>query len=345
MGKFLTLAVTCPDELPDDYLKLYRDALLEWNREALAETQVIFFPQGKIAIDVDPFEVVEIDYERVDGYPIWDVCKGLRAAWDRIEGTYISVDHPEFLHGPGRLARTIDWLKAARPYYGLGNLLRPGSAPAGRASEKFRDESIGPSTWIRSFLDAGDWDRGRDAFEYTAGIHWMYWAARPQAPGKNIWIEDAFYVDRDFLEAMNFLDHIAVDMPFQDIYDVMQVMARTLYQHALPFQCLRADHATNKIFHLHHARSWGSWTPAIRDWFFSDPEKWKGTAYLDAGLWDRLIAFKQSETNSAYKAINELRFGPDGSAIRFGLRLSHYLYDGGARRLRDFYKSRPDYAI
>ncbi len=336
----LTIFVTCPSELGDDYLKLYREALLRWNRSGLADAQIILLPQRKISIDVDPFEVCNIDFEHVGGYPVWDVMRHVRAAWPMVLGEYVSFDHPEFIWGPGRLEKTIEFLKTRRPIYAMGNLRRPGII-SGEKAKNFRESesSKAAAIWFRRFMEENSlYYEAAAAFEFLQTTQWMYWLASEQKPGPQPWVEDVFYADKAWLDSFGFVRG-DIELPFQDVYDLMQMAARTLFQFGLPFYCFRMTQDVNRLIHLYHQRNYSSWTPEMRDWFFSDPDRWKGTRFLDEEIWQSLIELK-SDPKMTDKPVSEFRFGPRGTAINYGVEIAKWLSGDGVDVMRKFYARR-----
>lgn len=341
---FLTIFCVVPSRMGDDYLSLYREALLRWNARGLEDTQVIILPQREIGIDISPFELYPFEFERVTGYPVWDLMKHVRAAWPRVKGQYVTFDHPEFIWGPDRLDRTIAYLQAYKPIYAMGNLRRPGAVDEATASDFRDDQSRAAAEWFRAFL-RGAWDSADKAFEYLQTTTWMYWSGAQQKPGPAPWVEDVFYCPKNWLDAWGFCNY-GLELPFQDVYDLMQYAVRTHYQFGLPFQCLRMPQSINRLMHLWHPRYFSSWSPEMRDWFFAQPERWKDTRFLDKELWDRLIAFNhlpQKEKNT--KPISELRFGPRGTSVRYGVAISQWLQDGGVEVMREFYAQRAEDAL
>lgn len=338
----LTLFVVCPVELDLGYLTLYREALLRWNKAGLRETQVILLPQQEIPVSLsDGFEVSETKFEQVNGYPVWDVMKAVRQAWPMVRGEYVSFDHPEFIWGPGRLEKTIEWLKGYRPIYGMGNLRRPGEWENINQPNSRDDISQNASGWFKSFLDLNLWEDGAEAFEYLQTTHWMYWAAKAQRPGVNPWIEDAFFAEKEWLDLWGFTRY-ELEMPFQDVYDLMQIAVRTLYQYGLVFDCVRMPQSVNRIMHLWHPRAWGSWTPEMRDWFFSQPDRWKKTSFADPKLWEGLIDF-QHNPQKACEPVVRLRFGPRGTCVNYGVEISRWLNEeGGVEAMKAYYADRKE---
>jgi hypothetical protein len=336
----LTIFVVCPVELDSEYLRLYREALLRWNREGLADTQVILLPQEKLSVPTDPFEVVETDFEMVDGYPVWDAMKSVRQAWPLVRGEYVTFDHPEFLWGRNRLDKTIAWLNALRPICALGNLRRPGDALDGVQGKGRDDISQKPSAWLRGFLDRGEWDAAALALEYLQTSDWMYWAVPRQKPGPSPWIEDVFYADKEWLDLWGFARY-DMELPFQDVYDLMQMAARKFYEYGVPCQYVRAPQHINKLVHLWHSRAWGSWTPEMRNWFLSQPERWARTRFLDRSIWDRLIDFKRNPKDEC-EPVSALRFGARGTANRYGIAVANWLDDVGVEVMKAYYAERKE---
>ena len=338
---FLTIFTVCPCELDAIYLKLYREAIIRWNPKFWQDVQVILLPQSPIEPRrTDPFEVVETEYAQVNGYPVWDVMRAVRQAWPRVQGKYVTFDHSEFIWGPNRLENTIAWLRAYQPLYSMGNLRRPGDWDETCKINARDDISPKPSTWFRSFLEGGDWEGAAHAFEYLQTVHWMYWAARQQRPGPNQWMEDVFYADKEWLDLWGFARH-DLELPFQDVFDLMQMGVRTLFQYGLVFECVRMPQSVNRILHLWHPRAWGSWTPEMRDWFLAQPERWRKTSFLDRKLWDRLIAF-QRNPQSDCAPVSILRFGPRGTAIRYGVSIADWLNQGGVEVMQEYYAERKE---
>jgi len=336
----LTVLCVIPCELDDSYLRLYREALLRWNREGLAETQIILLPQGKAPGLQTDFEVVSTPFERVDGYPVWDVMRQIRAAWPCVRGQYVTVDHPEFLWGPGRLDKTIAWLRGYRPIYGLGNLRRAGSLEE-VTSLQARDLSQEPSLWFMQRLQAGEWDEAARLFEWLSTMHWMYWCPTglrtPPRPGTSDWIEDVFYIDKAWLDAWGFTRYDN-EMPFQDVWDVLQVAIRTQQLYGVQFECTRMPMDVNKLYHLWHPRMRNNLTPKMRDWFLAQPQRWGQSAFSDPDLWACLIARDNA-------AVRRLRFGGRGTAATYRAAVSRWLDAGGVEIMQDFFRERRDRAL
>lgn len=336
----LTILTVCPAELDKEYLRLYREALLEWNREGLTETQVVFLPQRPLEMDVAPFEVVQVEFEQVGGYPVWDVMRSVREAWPNVRGDYVTFDHPEFIWGPGRLQETIGWLDATVPVYGLGNLRRPGDLMEINRRDTTEDISCTASEWFRRYLEEGRWDEAAGIFEHLQTVHWMYWAVAQQKPGPNPWVEDVFYARKDWLDLWGFAS-FGRECPFQDVYDLMQVAVATMVRYGLGFYCIRMPQSINRLIHLWHPRAWGSWTPEMRDWFLSQPERWQRTSFLDRRLWEQLLAFRASPTKDC-KPVATLRFGPRGTAINFGCAVADWLNNGGVEAMKNYFEDQKE---
>lgn len=335
---FLTILTIIPHELDDSYLEHYRDALLNWNKEGLADAQVILLPQGKsLPQSSFPFEILSCEFESVDGYPIWDVMKQIRTAWKSIRGDYVTVDHPEFIWGPERLERTINWLRGYRPIYALGNLRRDGCWEQ-ITQLNCREISRDPSLWFKRFLEEGRWEEAITPFECMSTIQWMYWRGPPQRPGTNEWIEEVFYADRQWLEAWGFISH-GGEMPFQDVWDLLQVATKIQRIYGLPFDCHRMPMNINKIRHLWHPRLRSNLTPAVRDWFLSQPERWAKSSFGNADLWrDLLLVGKNNGEGN--NSVHELRFGPRGTAANYRAAVAAWLDNGGVEKMQQFYLER-----
>lgn len=330
-------------ELDPHYLDLYFTAL-DWNREALSDAQIVVITQRPTSSAVDaalqrariPAEVVVANHEFVSGYPIWDNMASLRQIWSRLQGRYITFHHPEFILGPGRLRKTIDWLTSNTPVFALGNLRRPGNHRL-IVEQKSADHCIREySDPLQKAMEEHDHAKAWRLFEQMPTSWWMFWNYVEQPPGIVPYIEDVFYADRKWLEAWRFTDH-GGEMPFQDVYDLIRIAIKNILpKYNCQTNCIRMDQVTNRMIHLWHTKRWLSWTPEIRNWFLRNPQRWKDTPYADIFTWSRLLQVRQ-DMPKTYKPVNDLRNGPGGTVMRYGEALDRYLSNGGGPRVREYY--------
>ena len=345
MLPFLTILLTDSVELDQSYLDLYFQALRDWNANGLDDLQVIILSQRKDCLRASllaagqrfDVRVLECDHDFAGGYPIWDILSSARKAWPLVEGEYVHFSHPEFIWGPGRLRKTIDWLKANRPYYANGNLRRPGKH-ADIAAQKTADHCvIEPSENLRKLMASGQMDAASRLFDSMPTCWWMFWIPE-QKPGDVPYAEDVFFADKEWLEAWQFTAH-GGELPFQDVYDLMGMAFNSMLpKYKLAPQCVRMPQSIHKMIHLWHPKAWDSWTPEVRDYFLGNPERWKGTKFLDAAIWERLIASRGAGMPKDGQPVSNLRNAPGGTVTRYGLDLSVWLQSGGKDQLEDFYR-------
>jgi len=164
----------------------------------------------------------------------------------------------------------------------------------------------------------------------------MYWTAQPQKPGRVSYIEDAFIASKAWLDAWGFSE-ISYEMPFQDVYDLMGVTFNSMYMMKAFPQVYRMPQWFNKLWHLWHPRNWESWSEEIRDWFMAQPERWKGTRFIDQKMWGELIDSRRKGWPKDNAPVNNFRHGPGGTTIRWGQEVSRRLQRDKGASLREFY--------
>lgn len=338
----LTVILFQNSEKGPEYLKNYLGAMREWNKTGLDETQFILVSQKPVAAEAFaecarqpfPVDIVHGRHEVVGGYPIWDVMETLRRVWSLVRGRYVTVNHTEFLWCPSRLPHSIAWLKREKPYLALGNLRRPG-AEADIPHWKFPTCTKEVSDQLSHVLQKGHWGEAAHLVDQLPNLRWMYWSPE-QKPGLVPWVEDIFYADREWLEAWDFAGH-GGELPFQDVYDLVGLAVQIMRNHGTLPQVHRMPLETNKVIHIWHPKGWKSWTPDIRDWFLAQPERWRKTSLLDAGLWQRLIECRGENMPRNEQPVITVRRGPGGTVTRYGKALDDWLGNGGKARMNEFY--------
>lgn len=319
------------------FLDYYFGALKEWNAEGLDEIEVLLISQHENSDEFrelalrQPFDVHVIDagHEFVDGYPVWDVFEELRLAMPMARGRWVTTHHTEFLWCPGRLRKTLDWLKAERLYMALGNLRRPILPKVDKVwSAEACDD-------LHRMLAAGDWTQAGALASDVPTNHWVSWL-KPPKPGSTKWLEDIFFADREWLETWRFQEH-GGRLPFQDVYDVMGRATDWLERFKLMPDLIRMPAEVNWTLHLWHEKQWGSFTPAMRDYFLNNRD-WRNTAFADKNLWKALIASAAtSKGNGSGPPVQRLRMGAGGTVSRYGDSMKKWLSNGGQPALREFY--------
>jgi hypothetical protein len=232
-------------------------------------------------------------------------------------------------------------LRENRPVYALCNLRRPGSLDA-LLDARLRDDSEehrAASDWFLSYMEAGKWEEAAQVFEFMETAHWMFWSPTGQKPGVVPFIEDVFIAEKGWLDTFSFATR-GSEMPFQDVYDLMNVTFQMMAKFKCAPQCIRMPQTVNRIMHLWHKKDWSSFAPEIRDWFMSNPERWKGTRYLDSGSWVRLLPCKGGAMPRDNRPVNDFRWGPGGTVQRWGLGISQWLQKGGMHKMLEYYRLR-----
>jgi hypothetical protein len=341
---FLSIILFDPFEMPASYLDLYFRALTEWNKDALEQIQVLVITQRQNdheeRLEIarrQPFDVSFFitNHEFVGGYPIWDNLSSARDVWRHVTGRYVTFHHPEFLWGPGRLRSTIDYLKDTCYYVANGNLRRPGT------QEKVADKSKPFEDCVKSVSDVllnamnTDMQFAAEVFEDIPTARWMF-MCQEQPYGQVPYIEDLFFADKEWLDSWRFIRH-GGELPFQDVYDPFgMAFNNILHKFKIQIPCYRMDQSVNRMIHLYHRKTWQSWTPEVRDWFLSQPERWKDTKFLDAPTWEMFIGCNGDlPKNTNLK--NSFRHVPGGTVNKYAISMSEWLQAGGARKVEQFY--------
>lgn len=343
---FLTIILTDIIELDESYLDLYFQALNDWNFDALSDLQIVIISQRKFGIKAIQLaekqnfqvDVVHSKCDFVGGYPIWDLMADIRLAWPHIIGKFVTFNHPEFIWGPGRLRRTIDFLKGQRSYLALGNLRRPGQYKqiVDQTSAEHGIKAISDQLLI-AMCNGHTPQQSAGIFETLPSCWWMFWSAEQKAGFPVAFFEDVFFAHKGWLESWDFARH-GGELPFQDIYDLVRVAIQSfLPKYKIEAKIARMDQATNKMIHLWHPKCWQSWQPEIRDYFLSNPARWQGTKFLDAKLWQELIDLRKNMPKNV-TPVNTLRSAPNGTVSRYGASFTAWLEKGGAERVRKFYE-------
>lgn len=341
----LTILLFEDAEKPKQYLTDYLGAIAHWNRSGLEETQIILITQKKNMDDARAaaaasgilVKIIKSDNPHVAGHPVWDVMKDVRKVWKHIRGDWITFNHTEFIWCRERLKRTIDWLNLRRPYLALGNLRRPGSDKGARPTWRPGNCDRRVSEPLALMMRWGEWLKAWRAAEQMSTLIWPLWRAQDYKFGVCKWSEDTFFADRRWLETWRGTDH-GGELPFQDVYDLMGTALGELKLMSLDPMIHRMTEAENRIIHMWHPKGYRSWTPEIRDWFFSEPERWRHTAFLNMGLWERLLKLEGEKDTRDWYAKFDLRRGKQGTVTRYKEGLRRYLDKKGAAELRKFYR-------
>ena len=343
MTPTLTLILFVDVEKPLRMTGRFVESLTRLNAESLPKLQLIVLCQGDQADELTPsfacdrsglnWTVLNCGHDMVEGYPVWDVIEQTRRVWDFVVGQYVGWAHPEFFFAGDRLIRTIRYLEEFRPHLAIGNLRRPGNDPQ---QWKFPSCSRDVSDVLARALDRGDFERARDYCEIMPTREWMYWSPLPK-PGDSAWLEDIFFARKDWLDAIGFSRDYG-PMPFQDVYDLMQVTIEQLRKRALMPRSVRLSQETNLAIHLWHPKGWSSFTPEMRDYFRAHADKYRGTRLIDWQLWDRLIACRGAHMPKDEQPVIHLRRGPAGTVTRFALGIAEYLKRGGRETVQQYYR-------
>lgn len=279
--------------------------------------------------------VVYADQPRAnDGYPIWDILKSVRDVWDKVDGEYVTFSHMEYMHGVDSLAGTCEWLEDNRPIVAMGNLRRVGN-PSGDWKQRVNDENDEVNDLFSAMIDDGLWLFLRNHWHDFPTKHWIYWADEPSPESTN-WGEDIFYARRDFLELTRFFTH-GGEQPFQDVYDLMYRLAETLMKLKLCPAFPRIPLTINSVYHINHARTWGSYKKDVYQWFLRDKDKWKQTTHgtrLD--LWRKALNGSNLTTGSV---VSDFRRARGGTVTRWYQDFSKWATNGGQKELAEYYNS------
>jgi hypothetical protein len=334
----LSIVVVDDSEKPLKYLEYYLASMRELNSGGLSRTQLIVVSQRPDAqgamklVSQQPFPIdfVNARHEVVAGYPIWDVCDSLRRVWGLLKGQYLSVEHTEFFWCKNRLKKTVEFLRMKRPWIALGNLRRFGKNVKNWRAVR---SDFGTSTAFEEVLGSKNWEAIAEAGENIPTSHWVWFGREPDY-NSVVWEEDQFFVSKRWLEAIHFLD-LAKRQAFQDVYDLLGAAWNELNHRGLAPNCIRLPLEVHKSLHLRHDQLWGSWKPAIKEWFLAHRRDWEGTRYLDPITWECL--FEARNIMEMDTAVCGLRQEEEGTVYRFRQDLAKWLDNGRAAELRRFY--------
>lgn len=319
----VSLVVFIDAEKDRGLLKTTLQALWDWNREGLDQTQVVLVKQH--AEDKKPIQiaanlryhvdVVNADHETVDGYPLWDIFGTMNRLRGWLRGEYLMMHHPEFLLYPGRLKKCIDFLAAEKPHVAMGNLRRLG--PRSKIGGKFTDWAFEHVTDQHSgkLITEIQNGRGQQCIEGIETTTWCYWLDGDPPEGYTGFSEDVYFVRQDFLDTVRFWHHAQPQL-FQDIYDVFWRICQIMEEAKMQPKCYRLPMSTHKAAHLWHPKVWDSWTPKVRDWCYANADRLRGTCFTDRALWDELLAVAKDLWYTDAPVIKTRR-GPLGSVTRY----------------------------
>jgi len=342
----LTILLFVDAEKPITWDHRWFGAVRELNPSVWDRINVVVVSQRKSSDSIrriaakQPFrvEVHDVDHPRdSNDYPIWDVCQGVREVWPLVCGKYVSFNHVEYIHGPGRLAKTCDWLRTNRPHVAMGNLRRI-VAHTYDWKKRIRDVKDPLNTTFSTLIDDCYWAFLQDHWDLFPQVPWIYWQPEPSVD-QTEFLEDVFFAEKEWFETLKFFQH-GGRLPFQDVYDLMYPGLLQLETHGLAPPCYRLPRDVHEACHVLHDRAWGSYTPSMRAWFKRHEEEWAGTALVLWDLWDKILQPDGCGDESPGQAIDRFRRGPGGTVTRWMQDFTAYLAAGGADRLQEYYQNR-----
>jgi hypothetical protein len=225
------------------------------------------------------------------------------------------------------VAKTLDWLWQHRPTIALGNLRQP--AGSGRDQEF-------SSARITDHLRRGDWLSAAIAAERTPTINWLAWPHEPQPTDAPVWHEDLFFVNRAFLETIRFLDHGGPQI-FQDVFDLMGALLAKLGRYDAQPSCPRMPREVNQVLHLWHDRRMACFSPAVREHFLRNADRWQETLYASRPHWQALDAlYARANRDGEGEAVWNFRRDPGGSVWRYAMDVERWLEAGGIDAVRAY---------
>jgi len=326
-------------------------AVRELNPSVHDRLQVLVMSQRQSSYSIrrlarqQPFEVevVDCDLDRDStGYPVWEVVRPVREVWPKIRGRYVSFNHIEYIHGPDRLANACDWLAANEPMIALGNLRRI-VAHTFDWRKRIRDVHDPLNDCFARLVDDYYFAFLRDHWDLFGQVPWIYWHPEPK-PTDTHWFEDVFFAERGWLEALRFFEH-GGRLPFQDIYDLVGPVVNKLSRHGLAPLVARMPRSVHEACHVLHDRLWGSYTPAMWQWFQRHAEEFEGTALLRRDLWELVLQPDGCGDERPGQAIDRFRRAPGGTVTRWLADFSGWLQNGGAEEVERYYESREQEAV
>ncbi len=308
----LTVVLTLDVEKPVEYDRQFFKAI-EWSAgDAINAVEVTTVSQRA---NPESFPVhVSRCPRNSEGYPVWDLFADVRDVWDQIHGEYVTFSHTEFCWGPDRLRRTLEALDRDRPVLALGNLRRASPDP-GHTGGREVDDALS-SVLSQRWIDAGDFTK---LTEWWSECTQHPWLGRKE-PGSR-WLEDVFFVKREWLEDQRFFEH-GGRLPFQDVYEVMGAAIDILSRTQRDPPVIRFQRDVCDLMHFMHNKSWGAYSPAMRDWFVDRREEWEGTTFIRDDLWQRVL-----NGSNRRSAVRDFRRGPGGTITRWRSAFSRWLQE------------------
>ncbi len=346
----LTILLFVDAEKPITWDQRWFGAVRELNPTACDRIQVLVMSQRKSSLSVrtiaaeQPFaiEVIDCDQPRdATGYPVWDVVSAVRSVWPRVRGKYVSFNHIEYIHGPGRLAATCDWLLDRKPLIALGNLRRI-VAHTYDWSKRIRNVQDPMNRVFATLIDDCYWAFLADHWDLFGEAPWIYWLSEPDFHS-TVWLEDVFFADRQWLDTMRFFEH-GGRLPFQDVYDLVGLAISKLDRHGLAPACPRIPRSIHESCHIIHDRLWGSYTSTMWDWFREHADEFPDTPFLRDDLWRIVLTPDGCGDERPGQAIDRFRRAPGGTVTRWLADFSEWLQSGGAERVQEFYAERASQA-
>lgn len=281
-----------------------------------------------VVADFD-IEVVHAGHEMADGYPIWDICEPMGRMLPSLAGDYVTLQHSENWWRWDRMKRTLAALGERPATIVLGNLRRIGQMEW--LGPEVRGDAVAGKAFNR-VVQAGDQYAADHAALWLPTAPWSYQHGEP-VPGPCELVEDMAFVRRDWLEAVCFFDH-GYPQPFTEPWEHLDGACQVLAQKDMAPSVFRLPLETCEVVHLHHDRLRQAYSAAVRDWFLSDPPRWRGTRCADPAIWHRLTAHPADSIHQQV-AISGWRYGERGTARRWCDDFACWLNTGGALSLAD----------
>jgi hypothetical protein len=187
-------------------------------------------------------------------------------------------------------------------------------------------------------IDECYWAFLQDHWDLFGQAPWIYWLQEPE-PECTYWLEDVFFADREWLEAMRFFEH-GGRLPFQDVYDLMGPAMVKLERHGLNPPCYRMPRHIHEACHILHDRLWGSYTPTMRQWFREHAEEFADSTLARDDLWELVLRPDGCGDEAPGQAIDKFRRAPGGTVMRWLSGFSEWLQNSGAEAVQRFYQQR-----
>lgn len=344
----LTVAIVNDAEKDPQLLDYCLQSLRVLNADALPHVQLLIVDQtaspaaalaaiGRAGV---PAEVINSGDEFVDGRPLWDLIGTLRRMRPQLRGRCLLLLHKEFYLGPRYLEHAVDWLgEQDWPCLVHANLRRLGTREA-LDRHRLTSCSRQVSEELRTVLDSDDPARIAKALSDAPSIAWSMHspALARRRRGAGVWSEDLFIARLDWLDAVGLFDR-ADRLLFQDVYDLLGVLWRSLAHKGLAPRAGRLPYPDCAAYHLWHPKGYVHFNERVIEYFQRDPARWAGTLYADADRLRALRGFLDNPDASRVNLIRRFRLDPGGSVYRFEAALDRWLADGGRAELRGFYQS------